>query len=168
VRFALDVAGFLHALWDADATGGPAAGAHSFFRGCDPVHYDDETRRALVGLDGRRGRAAGVWEAALAAPYEGRERWFHGDIAVGNLLVRDGRLSAVIDFGTCGVGDPSCDLVLTWTLLQGPARAAFREAVHQDDATWTRARGWALWKALITEDLRVVDEVLADECTLGS
>ena len=76
--------------------------------------------------------------------------WFHGDIAMGNLLVRDGALAAVIDFGTCGVGDPACDLVIAWTLFEGDSRTAFRREVGLDEATWARARGWALWKALIT------------------
>ena len=75
--------------------------------------------------------------------------WFHGDIASGNLLVENGRLSAVIDFGTSGVGDPACDLVIAWTMFSGDSREAFRSTVGQDVATWARARGWALWKALI-------------------
>jgi aminoglycoside phosphotransferase (APT) family kinase protein len=86
--------------------------------------------------------------------------WFHGDIATGNLLVRDGRLSAVIDFGTCGVGDPACDLVIAYTFFTGTSRAAFREAVAQDHAMWSRAAAWALWKALITEDFPVINTVL--------
>ena len=94
----------------------------------------------------------------------------HGDVAAGNLLVRDGRLAAVIDFGSSGVGDPASDVVIAWTLLSGRSRAAFRTALGLDAATWARGRGWALWKALITlvgtpEDpapRRVLDEVLAD------
>jgi aminoglycoside phosphotransferase (APT) family kinase protein len=66
----------------------------------------------------------------------------------------------VIDFGTCGVGDPACDLVVAWTFLSGESRLAFRDAVQQDEATWARARGWALWKAVVTTDLRVVENVL--------
>lgn len=75
--------------------------------------------------------------------------WVHGDIAVGNLLVRDGRLSAVIDFGGCGVGDPASDLVIAWAFLDVQNRAVFRAALGLDEDTWTRARGWALWKALL-------------------
>ena len=45
--------------------------------------------------------------------------WVHGDVAVGNLLVRDGRLAAVLDFGSSGVGDPACDIVIAWTFLSG-------------------------------------------------
>ena len=76
--------------------------------------------------------------------------WFHGDVAGGNLLVRDGRLAAVLDFGCCGVGDPACDVVIAWTLLSAPGRERFRAELDVDAATWSRGRGWALWKTLIT------------------
>jgi aminoglycoside phosphotransferase (APT) family kinase protein len=90
---------------------------------------------------------------ALAATWTGAPVWFHGDNACGNLLVDDdGSLAAVIDFGTCGVGDPACDLVIAWTLLDGDSRDVFRSLMPADDAMWARARGWALWKALITID----------------
>ena len=86
--------------------------------------------------------------------------------------MRDGRLGAVIDFGTCGVGDPACDLVIAWTFLEGAARAAYRTGTALDDDTWARARGWALWKALTAiarDDVRtekpewaVVETVVAE------
>jgi aminoglycoside phosphotransferase (APT) family kinase protein len=162
--FAVSVASFIRALQRCDATGGPVGGPHSFFRGAPPVHYDDGTRRALVTLAGQVDVAActEVWEAAIASTFAGPPVWFHGDIAHGNLLVVDGQLSAVIDFGTSGVGDPACDLVIAWTLFSGESREAFRRTVSQDPGTWARARGWALWKALITADLHVVEQVLAD------
>ncbi len=91
---------------------------------------------------------------------------------MGNLLVRDGRLAAVIDFGTCGVGDPACDLVIAWNTLEGDARRAFHEAAGLDPDTWRRARGWALWKALIMAEPdpegpwhQVLRQVLADPVT---
>nr|WP_238351501.1 aminoglycoside phosphotransferase family protein [Kribbella shirazensis] len=162
--FARSIADFILALQSVDATGGPLAGAHSFYRGAPPAHYHDETVEALATLKGRidTDLAREVWEAALASRWDRPPVWFHGDIAHGNLLVRDGRLSAVIDFGTSGVGDPACDLVIAFTFFSGSSRAVFRDAVQQDTATWARARGWALWKALITEDFRVIDNVLAD------
>ncbi|HEX2133898.1 MAG TPA: aminoglycoside phosphotransferase family protein [Actinophytocola sp.] len=173
--FAVSVAEFILALRRIDPTGGPAAGAHSFYRGTSPAHYDEATRRALDALTGRvdTERCAAVWEAALAATWDGPPVWFHADIASGNLLVRDGRLAAVIDFGTSGVGDPACDLVIAYTMFTGESRAAFRDAVGHDEGEWARARGWALWKALIvladTTDpelaavnLRVIDEVVGD------
>lgn len=181
-RFAASVAGFLLALQRCDATGGPLAGPHSWYRGASPAHYDEETRDCLSALEGRvdTARARAVWEAALRAPWRGAPVWFHGDVAVGNLLVRSGELTAVIDFGTSGVGDPACDLVIAWGFFSGAGRAAFREAVGQDDATWARARGWALWKSLLVlsravdsdPDLaalnrHVLEEVLADHEEFG-
>ncbi len=175
--FAVAVAEFLVALQRIDPTGGPEAGPHSFQRGAPPVHYDDETRRALRTLAGRIDTAAAtaVWDAALDATWGAAPRWFHGDIAGGNLLVRNGRLTAVLDFGTSGVGDPACDLVIAWTMFSGESREAFRAAMDTDAGMWARARGWALWKALITlatdidtdgqkaaVNRRVIDEVLAD------
>ncbi len=145
-RFALDLAEFLVALRAVDAREGPRAGAHSFFRGGSLAAYDEETRRCLAQLDLDDD---GVWEAALASAWDRPDVWFHGDVAVGNLLTRDGRLAAVIDFGTCGVGDPACDLVIAWTFLGRSAREVFRSAVGLDEETWARARGWALWKALL-------------------
>lgn len=113
--------------------------------------YSDEVQRALATLgDAVDGRARQtVWDRAIRSAWPAQPVWCHGDLAPDNLLVIDGRLSAVIDFGTCGVGDPACDLVIAWTFM-GDERATFREAVGLGDDTWRRARGWALWKALIT------------------
>ncbi len=86
---------------------------------------------------------------AAASTFEGEPVWVHGDIAVGNLLVRDSRLAAVIDFGSSAVGDPACDLAITWLYFDGESRAKFRDAVAVDEACWARARAWALWKAAI-------------------
>lgn len=149
--FAAAVADFLVALQRIDATGGPPPGQHNFFRGGPLAVYDGEARRALADLEGRidTGLAAEVWDAALASRWPGPPVWFHGDIASGNLLVKQGRLCAVIDFGTSGIGDPSCDLAIAWTLFHGPSRRVFRDSLGLDEATWARGRGWTLWKALI-------------------
>lgn len=170
---ARDLGAFLTALREAPAAGGPAAGRHSSFRGCHPSAYGEEVQDALDVLRARVDTAAcrGVWAHALTSAWPGPPVWFHGDVAVGNLLVAGGRLSAVIDFGTCGVGDPACDLVPAWTWFVGPERQVFREAVGLPDDAWRRARGWALWKALIQlarpgdrheEQVRVLAAVLAD------
>jgi aminoglycoside phosphotransferase (APT) family kinase protein len=177
-RFARSLAGFLVALQRADATGGPAPGEHNFFRGGPLAVYAAETADAVAALgDEIDGDAAlRVWEDAVAARWEGEPVWFHGDVATGNLLLRDGRLAAVIDFGTSGVGDPACDVVIAWTLFSGASRDAFRATLGADPGTWSRGRGWAIWKALISlvgalEDgdagsiainRRVIDRVIAD------
>lgn len=176
VVFAVALADFLVALRGIDATDGPAPGQHNFWRGGPLSVYDGEARQAIAALDGRidTQAATAVWESALAATWQRSPVWFHGDVASGNLLVEDGSLNAVIDFGTSGVGDPSCDLAITWTFFEGASREAFRARIAVGDATWARGRGWTLWKALITvaghdanqteveRQRRVIDEVLAD------
>jgi len=148
---AKDLTRFLRAMRQADTAGGPLPGDHNFHRGGPPGFYDEQTRQALTLLEGRVDTKAAreVWEAALAAPFEGPPVWFHGDIAWGNLLVEHGRLSAVIDFGTSGVGDPACDLAIAWTFFHGESRDVFRDGMALDRGTWARGRGWTLWKALI-------------------
>jgi aminoglycoside phosphotransferase (APT) family kinase protein len=150
--FAEELADFLIALRKIDASDGPLAGAHNFHRGGSLAVYDGETRQALVVLADELDVSllTEIWERALCSSWREKPVWVHGDIAEGNLLVRDGRLSAVIDFGSSGVGDPSSDLVIAWTLFDEPARNAFRARVGLDRQTWERARGWCLWKALIT------------------
>jgi aminoglycoside phosphotransferase (APT) family kinase protein len=149
-RFAADLAGFLSALYSIDPAGGPPPGAHDFFRGGPLAVYDGETQEALGALEGHVDTvlAAEVWRAALQATWQGRPVWFHGDAQPGNLLAKDGRLCAVIDFGTCGVGDPACDTTIAWTFLSGQASRVFKQRLPVDAATWTRGRGWAIWKAM--------------------
>ena len=151
-EFAADLAGFLAALYKVDPSGGPLPGTHNFFRGGSPAHYDAETRAALAALRGQidTSLAEQVWEEALAARWDGRPVWFHGDAQPGNLLLDpSGRLSAVIDFGTSGIGDPACDTTIAWTFLSGESQRVFKQRLPVDEATWTRGRGWAVWKAMI-------------------
>ncbi|MEV7092017.1 aminoglycoside phosphotransferase family protein [Amycolatopsis sp. NPDC051045] len=150
VRLAVDLAGFLAALQDVDPAGGPQPGKHNWFRGATLRTYEPVVQRALTALDGHVDVALAreIWKTALDARWDGRDVWFHGDVAPGNLLLGAGELAAVIDFGTCGVGDPSCDTAIAWTLLTADGRQAFRERLSVDDETWARGRGWALWKTL--------------------
>lgn len=149
--FAADLAGFLSALQGLATDEGPPPGAHNCQRGGNLAAYDAQTRQALAALDPGFDwkQATEIWDSALASAWTGPPVWLHGDIAAGNLLVRDGRLCAVIDFGNLAVGDPACDLAVAWTLFTGEARDAFRQALPIDAGTWARGRGWALWKALI-------------------
>ncbi|GAB3074923.1 aminoglycoside phosphotransferase family protein [Pedococcus soli] len=172
-RFALDLAGFLGALRAAPAAGGPLAGEHSFHRGGDLGVYAEEAEEAFGRLEpGLAAGALDVFQTALTTRWTGDPVWFHGDVATGNLLVRDERLAAVIDFGTSGVGDPACDLVIAWTFLAGRAREVFREAIGLDADTWARARGWAVWKSAVDLDrdvdanLRILGDVVAEHRAL--
>ena len=143
---------FLVALRGVDATGGPPPGRHNWFRGGPLSTYEAEALDALekLGDEVPRAEIEPVWEDAMRTTWERDPVWLHGDVAVGNLLVRGGRLGAVIDFGSSGVGDPACDCVIAWTFLSGASRDRFRAELGVDAATWSRGRGWALWKAMIT------------------
>jgi aminoglycoside phosphotransferase (APT) family kinase protein len=165
-------------LGRVDVAGGPAPGQHNFYRGGPLSTYEEEALQAVDALGSEVPREAvmRVWEDAMCTSWDREPVWFHGDVAAGNLLARDGRLAAVIDFGSSGVGDPACDTVIAWTFLSGASRDRFRADLGADPGTWSRGRGWALWKALISlvgqlerDDLdaalaarRDIDEILAD------
>lgn len=152
VELAGDLARFLAALHRIDPTGGPAAGVQNFHRGGSLLEYDEQTRQVLGVLPDRQAVAAAtrVWQDALSSRWDDDPVWVHGDVTGSNLLTSGGRLAAVIDFGSCGVGDPACDLSMAWTTFSGQSREVFCSGVGLDDRTWARARGWALWKALVT------------------
>lgn len=167
---ARDLAAFLRALYAIDPADGPLAGEHNFYRGGDLSVYDEETRKCLAALPSRADaeKAARLWRLALASRWQNRPVWVHGDVAVGNLLARGGKLCGVVDFGSSGVGDPACDLVMAWTFFGDASRRAFRDAMAMDEDTWLRARGWALWKALITdtpEARSILQTILRDTTT---
>ena len=150
-QLARDLAYFLHALQCIDTTGGPMAGAHNFYRGGLLQMYDNEVEQALQKLTNRIDTklCAQIWNEALSSVWSKTLVWVHGDIAVGNLLVKNGRFCAVIDFGGVAIGDPACDYVIAWNFFDYESREIFKKAVSADEGTWSRARGWALWKALI-------------------
>ncbi len=175
--FATSLGQFLLSLHRIDTKDGPVAGLHSFYRGGSLTNYDAETRKAINDLKGKidTNAATEVWEKALTTTWENPPVWVHGDISTGNLLVKNGQLSGVIDFGQLAVGDPSCDLAIAWTLLSGESRKAFRKTLNLDTENWARGRAWALWKALLVaasftnpnnaesvQCWRIIDEVIAD------
>jgi aminoglycoside phosphotransferase (APT) family kinase protein len=160
---AADLAGFVSALRRIDPTGGPVPRLSNAFRGervgteCDSLFADSLVRSKIAKLKVTglvdSDAVTAVWDAAVAAPaWHGPPVWVHGDLATGNLLAVDGRLSAVIDFGTLAVGDPAVDLLPAWLFLPDEARGAFRTAVDVDDATWARGRGLALAGSLPVPD----------------
>ena len=138
-RTAAAVAGFVEALHRVDPTGGPPPGEHNAFRGAPLETRDESTRAAIASLDTAIDvrTATAAWDAALAAPEWTRPPvWIHGDLDARNMLVRQGRLSAVIDFGCLGVGDPACDVAVAWKMFSAPTRDVFRAALES-----TRRRG---------------------------
>jgi aminoglycoside phosphotransferase (APT) family kinase protein len=176
-EFAINLAQFLIALQRIDSKNGPLPGVHNFYRGGLLTTYDAEIRQAIALLGDRIDciAATEVWEAALATSWQGSPVWVHGDISAGNLLVQEGKLCAVIDFGQMTIGDPACDLAIAWTLFKGKSREVFRATLPLDDGTWARGRAWTLWKTLIVaaglttpnnaeseECWRIINEVLAE------
>ncbi|MEU4552291.1 aminoglycoside phosphotransferase family protein [Micromonospora violae] len=146
--FARDLAGVVVALrsidtggrtWSGSGRGGPLAALDVDVRSAlaDSVHLTDTARLAVV------------WDRCREAPRrDDRDVWIHADLMPGNLLVRDGRLAAVIDLETVNVGDPAVDLMPAWNLLDAGARKTYRRALGVDDDTWERGRGWALLQAI--------------------
>ncbi len=142
---AVDLAAFVRALRQVDTTGAHPRPPHG--RGGPLAQGDEQVRRSISQLGDRIDGAATVrsWEESLEAPaWAGAEVWVHGDLMPGNLLVVEGRLSGVIDFGCLNVGDPACDLLPAWYMFEGENRFRFRAELDVDDASWLRGRGWAL------------------------
>jgi aminoglycoside phosphotransferase (APT) family kinase protein len=148
---AVDLAALLEALQRIDPDDGPGHGEENFFRGAPLVTFDPRVRVDLARLRDEIEVEAvtSVWDEALRAPeLDGPPVWVHGDLDCRNLLTRKGRLAAVVDFGCLGVGDPACDVAVAWKVLSPDTRDIFRSALSVDDATWARARGWAVSQAL--------------------
>lgn len=166
--FAVDVATFLSEMHAIDSRDGPRPSSHNCFRGGSLAVYDQQARAAIarVGDDPLRDAVRALWAEAIASEWSRPPVWVHGDLAASNLLVRRGRLCGVIDFGCLAIGDPACDLSFAWTFLDQDSRANFRRIVGLDDATWTRARAWALWKAAILAT-GLVDGQTRDRHTAG-
>ncbi|MFT4327932.1 MAG: aminoglycoside phosphotransferase family protein [Wolbachia pipientis] len=176
-NIAFQLAQFLNELHKIETEDGPSAGLHNYWRGGHVKIYDTETRDAIKELyDFVDIKAAiSVWERAVSSKWNKSLVWVHGDLASSNIIVKEERLIAVIDFGCMGIGDPACDLVIAWTLLRDESREIFRSNLCLDSDTWARACGWALWKALITlvslkdrtsleaiEQKRIINDVLSE------
>jgi aminoglycoside phosphotransferase (APT) family kinase protein len=176
-QFAIDLGKFLVALQHIPSTEGPVAGPHNFYRGGSLKTYDAETQLAIKKLENQidTNTVKKIWDIALSSEWHNPPVWIHGDIAPTNLLVKNGQLNAVIDFGGLGIGDPACDLAIAWTFFTKESRAVFRTTLDLDNATWERGRGWALWKALIIyaqlpgtnpleikKSKQIIDEILTD------
>lgn len=151
-QFAKDLAEALHKLQMVDCQNGPEAGKHNFYRGGDLKIYHQETLNALKNMENRLPvkRLFQIWETSVSTIYKGKKVWVHGDIAPGNILLRNNKFYGLIDFGILGIGDPACDYAMAWTYFNEEARRIFLEGLPGDMIN--RARGWALWKALITYD----------------
>jgi len=128
---------------------------------------DAVTREAIKSANGviDSDAATAAWDRALEAPaWKGAPVWIHADLLRPNLLVHGGRLCSVIDFGSVGVGDPAADVIAAWSVFSHTGRGSFRGALDVDDATWNRARGFALHQAamIIPDSRRWADPNLGE------
>ena len=171
VRAAHDLASFVKALREIEPRNGPR-----HHRGSPVRSQDGALRRNVAHLRGELDESAvlDAWSRVLEAPdYDGKPVWFHGDLAYFNLLAHDGALSAVIDWGTCGVGDPAIESIVAWSLFPPRAREAYRDSLGIDDATWERGKGWVLTGIAgvgyyrRTNPSLVADKVTAIKAVLG-
>jgi len=174
VRAAHDLAEFVRALRAVDTAGGPPTGRRPLRQ------LEKVTRAAIEAADDAIDIPAALdaWDRALEAPaWDGEPVWIHNDLLPPNLLVgeSDSGIAAVIDFGSVGVGDPAADVVPAWSVFGPAGRAAYRATLTVDDATWERARGYALHQAamiipyyrvtnpgFVTMAVRTVGQVIAD------
>lgn len=145
---AKDLAGFINNLHTIRLENGPLSR-----RGVPLKELDQETRTAIHALktDMDTQVISTLWEQlSNISPWNTDPVWVHGDLLPGNIITQNNRLSAVIDFTDTGMGDPACDLVIAWSLLNAPSRSVFRDHLKNiDDDTWQRGRGWALSIAVI-------------------
>ena len=171
-RAANDLAHFVTQLRRIDPTDAPRAGRRPLSQ------LDAATRKAIASSSGVIDTEAvsAAWERALEAPpWDGAPVWIHTDLLRPNLLAKDGRLSAVLDFGGAGSGDPAADLIAAWSVFGPIGRTVYRAALEPDDGAWERARGYALHQALliipyypltnpgfVTLARRTVEQILSD------
>src|SRR4051794_27608824 len=165
VEAALQLANFVRALEAVDPSGGP-----DHHRG-RPVRLGDEiVRKGIARLaqeadeDLDTAAISEAWARAVSAPdHDGPPVWFHGDLAYLNLLARDGQLASVIDWGTCGVGDPAIDTIIAWSLSPPDARWAYGGVLGLDEGAWERGKGWVLPGLFGILSYRHTNPVLADD-----
>jgi len=166
-QLAFDLSHFLKELQAIDKVDTLKPGQHNWWRGDHISVYDKDAREQIAKLSHiiDSERSIDLWKRACKTRWNKKPVWVHGDIAIGNILVKDGKFSAVIDFSGISVGDPACDLVIAWTFFKRKAREVFIKEMNLDEDAWLRAKAWALWKATfeLCEPDQASEKILANK-----
>lgn len=175
---AFSLAEFLQQFASIDTKYGPKPGPHNFYRGAHPSVYFKEVQAALQKLSSFFDIAnyERIAYQAIQNSFTDKPVWVHGNMSAGNIIIKDKKLNAIIDFSGIAVGDPACDLTIAWTLFDQASKEIFKNNLPYDQNMWEKAQAWALWKSLITlaniEDmqspaatiqLNILENIVADE-----
>lgn len=146
---ATDLVNFLNELHSIDNLDGPAPGKHNGWGGADLQLFDKDTKNQIDKLSNviNKTKSLDLWRKAKNSKWNKKPVWIHGDFYFGNFLIKNNRLTGVIDFGGMAKGDPAKDLGIAWTFLKNRSREIFKNKIKYDLDTWIRAKGWVLWKA---------------------
>jgi aminoglycoside phosphotransferase (APT) family kinase protein len=174
---ACDLAQFVLALRRLDPSGVPRAGRRPLRELAARTRTAIAEARGVIDTDA----ALSAWEEAIETPpWQGEARWIHTDLLRPNILIRAGRISAIIDFGAAGAGDPAADLIAAWSVFGPAGRKAYLSIASMDDDARRRARGFALHQAaliipyyaetnpgFVAHAQRTVEQVLLDVAEHG-
>ena len=148
---ARDLADFLKALHLISRSGAPQAGAVNNRRGIAIGGLTDVTIPAIHAVSDEIdvAQATALWQSACETEFHKPPVWLHGDLKADNLIAKEGQLVGVIDWGLSAVGDPAADYAAAWSWIAPEARSAFLDRLDLDHSDRTRAKGWALYGAVI-------------------
>lgn len=113
-----------------------------------------------------------LFHRGLDSKWEKHVVFVHGDLMAGNILVENNRLKAIIDWGSIGIGDPACDLIISWLYFNKEERDYFKLKLDIDQNTWNRGISWALWKCLaninsntlsLNDGIRIIENIIYDQ-----
>ena len=159
-KIALELANFLNELHTIDISldlnNELTAGDHNFHRGGSLEFYNNEFINNITNLKNNNfdidyEKINIIWQKAISSKWNNKSVFIHGDLSSGNIIIENNNLKGIIDFGQLGIGDPACDLVISWTFLDNESRKIFKLNLNNIDAdTWIRAYGWCIWKSIIT------------------
>lgn len=153
-QFAFDLANILLEFQKINIENFPCSDQKNFYRGGDLNNYNQEFLYSLNHVKDliNYNNAQEIWNLALNSKFSHKNQFVHGDLSGDNILIKNEKLEAIIDFGLMCQGDPACDLVIYWKFFDKKSREIFKNRLNFNEETWNRARGWCLWKSVITLD----------------